>query len=405
MFSIIFIPEFARDGSVESPSVLYAKLVGRFRYVDVGILAIAFLHFLAGGVLRKRRLTVPRSLAMPGAGFLACIAVSAVYGTFRGGTNIFFDWRGLALGMALYVVWAFWLQDAEEVGFCLRLFAAYTGLRIAFLYILFAFGVRDTLLGVSIPVFDGPVLSAIVFAGLLGSTWYSSEPSNRRFLWAALAIGAGLMVVLCLRRTYWAELGIGGFILALLQKQHRGRNLLAALGVVCVAALLLGSSLQSRLQSFDPTGDTGQFSADNADHVNDLLDAWEQVRQLPFLGLGLGTSYPTWRIRHWKAESVMVHNAPLHVWLKYGLAGLICYIWFHIALLRWLYRQIAATAAPARAFLTAAFAYVAAEFIVTLGFAPWPYSELQLTTLLSLIVAASIAVARQPHFANRFDTA
>ena len=56
------------------------------------------------------------------------------------------------------------------------------------------------------------------------------------------------------------------------------------------------------------------------------------------MGIGLGTSYPTWHIRHWKPESVMVHNAVLHVWLKYGLAGLLCYLWFHVALLRWLYR-------------------------------------------------------------------
>ena len=57
------------------------------------------------------------------------------------------------------------------------------------------------------------------------------------------------------------------------------------------------------------------------------------------MGIGVGTSYSTWHIRNWKTESVMVHNAPLHVWLKYGIAGLACYVWFHIALLRWLYRR------------------------------------------------------------------
>ena len=79
-----------------------------------------------------------------------------------------------------------------------------------------------------------------------------------------------------------------------------------------------------------------EFGADNADHVLDIADAWDQVRQSPVMGIGLGTSYPTWRIKNWKTESVMVHNAPLHVWLKYGLAGLVCYLWFHLALLRWL---------------------------------------------------------------------
>jgi len=74
-------------------------------------------------------------------------------------------------------------------------------------------------------------------------------------------------------------------------------------------------------------------------------------------GIGLGTSYPTWRIKNWKTESVMVHNAPLHVWLKYGLAGLACYLWFHVALLGWLYRQ--SKSRTSNAFLSAVFAYLA----------------------------------------------
>ena len=60
----------------------------------------------------------------------------------------------------------------------------------------------------------------------------------------------------------------------------------------------------------------------------------------PLMGIGVGTAYPTWRIRNWKSESVMVHNAPIHVWLKYGAAGLVCYLWFHLLLLRWLYTAI-----------------------------------------------------------------
>ena len=109
------------------------------------------------------------------------------------------------------------------------------------------------------------------------------------------------------------------------------------------------------------------------------------------MGIGVGTAYPTWRIRNWKNESVMVHNAPIHVWLKYGVAGLICYLWFHVVLLRWLYRRSKYAAANDAVFLTVAFAYLTAQFVMTLGFAPWPYSELQLTTLISFILAAAFS--------------
>jgi O-antigen ligase len=111
------------------------------------------------------------------------------------------------------------------------------------------------------------------------------------------------------------------------------------------------------------------------------------------MGIGLGTSYPTWEIRNWKPESVMVHNAPLHVWLKYGLAGLASYLWFHVALLRWVCR-LARKPGPRQAFLASAFAYLLAQFVVTLGFAPWPYSEVQMTTVLSFLVAAVACVSR-----------
>ena len=107
----------------------------------------------------------------------------------------------------------------------------------------------------------------------------------------------------------------------------------------------------------------------------DLVDAWEQVRQSPIMGIGLGTSYSTWHIRRWKPESVMVPQRPATCLAQYGLAGLLCYLWFHLALLRWLYRRSRVQQLPHGGFLGAAFAYLAAQFFMTLGFAPWPYSS------------------------------
>ena len=200
-------------------------------------------------------------------------------------------------------------------------------------------------------------------------------------------------MLLCFRRTYWGELGVGTVILLVLRKRHRIRNFALVAATVGVAAILLGNSFASRIQSLDVTGADNEFSADNADHLLDLADAWDQVRQSPLVGIGLGTSYPTWRIRNWKTDSVMVHNAPLHVWLKYGLAGLVCYLWFHLALLGWLYRR-AKQLQPHDSFLSVAFAYLGAQFLMTLGFAPWPYSELQLTTLMSFILAVAVMTGR-----------
>jgi hypothetical protein len=82
------------------------------------------------------------------------------------------------------------------------------------------------------------------------------------------------------------------------------------------------------------------------------------------------------------------------------MAGLLCYLWFHLALLKWLYRRARTASARDAGFLAAAFGYLTAQFVMTLGFAPWPYSELQLTTLMSFILAAAMP-ARQSRIEAR----
>ncbi len=393
LFSIIFVPEFPRSAA---PNILYEKATLGFRVVDLALLAIAIVHLVFIGCLRSKQLRLPAAVAIPGLAFLACIGVAAIYGALRGGRNFFFDWRGIALGMALYVVWSFWVQNSEEVGFAVRCFATYVGLRVVLLYALYAAGYRDTLFGASIPLFDGPILSAIVFVTLLAVGARQHAGFRIRSILIGLAIAGGLMVLLCMRRTYWIELGLGVFIVILLQRRHRVRHFAVLIAVIFIVGLALGPSFLNRLESLDVTRSDTPYSADNADHLNDLYDAWYQVQRSPIFGIGLGTSYETWHIRNWKSESVMVHNAPLHVWLKYGVAGLLCYLWFHVALLRWIHRQTRPADGPHRPFVVAVFSYLCAQFIVTLGFAPWPYSEVQLTLLMSFLLAAVVTLSRSP---------
>ena len=390
LFSIIFLPEFSRDGG-ESLSPVYSKALAGFRFIDLLILLVVFCHLVALGCLRSKRVCLPRTLALPGLGFLACIGAAICNGYTHGGSKFFFDWRGLALGIGLYFVWSFWMQDRADVAAAVRVFLVYMGLRIGLLYALYLGGYRDTVASISIPIFDGPILSCIVFTGLLAFRYQESARNwISKLACLSLAMAAYLIVVLCLRRTYWGELAVGTVLLLLLKRRHRIRSFMLTGLAVVMAAGVLGSSFSGRVLSLDVTRTDTQFSADNADHLHDLMDAWYEVRQSPVLGIGVGTSYPTWHIRNWKPESVMVHNAPLHVWLKYGIAGLLCYLWFHLALLRWLYKRAKTALSSEQVFLGTAFAYLAAQFAVTLSFAPWPYSEVQLTTLMSFIVAAAV---------------
>src|SRR5208337_3486068 len=401
LFSIIFLPEFLHEGDGATGSFVYTKVAGGFRFIDVGILLLVLLHLAALACSRKQIVRFPRALVLPGVAFLGCIATGIWYGHGHGGTSFFFDWRGLALGIGLYFVWNFWIQNSAQLHSAIRLAAIYVGVRIALLYALYLTGHGETLLGVPIPTFDGPALSAIVFTALLAFRYQeSSVDSLHKLLWMALAAAAYLIVLLCFRRTYWGELAIGTAILLLLQQRHRVRNFVLAGATVCIAAVTLGKPFAARVRSLDFMQMDSEFGADNSDHLHDLLDAWDQVRASPLMGIGVGTAYPTWRIRNWKNESVMVHNAPIHVWLKYGAVGLICYLWFHARLLRWLHARSNYLAPNDAAFLSVAFAYLTAQFAMTLGFAPWPYSELQLTVLISFILAAAFSGACSPSMRN-----
>jgi hypothetical protein len=400
LFSLILLPEYLQGvGNLDAKSILYRETIGPLRIVDILLLGILAAHGMVWATSRRARLHFPKTAAVPGLGFLVATSLAMAYGWLHGGTNLFFDWRALALGIGLYGVFAMWVQTPREAQWALHLFASYMAVRIGLIYTSFLSGGGDVIVGLRIPVFDGPTLSAIVLTAVL-ALWMSDCAIGkvRKLLWMTLSAAAYLLVLLCFRRTFWAELVIATALLLVLVKYHRKRKILLAVATVAAVATMLGPAFYERTRSMDFTTSESEYSQDNADHVGEVLDAWEQVQQQPLLGIGLGRSYPTLRIQEWKEESVMVHNAPLHVWLKYGLLGLACYVWFHFALFRWLQRRHRELGGEGQVLTGPALLFLVAQFAVSLGFTPWPYSSLQTTTLIAFLLAVAIRVTSQCRF-------
>jgi len=99
----------------------------------------------------------------------------------------------------------------------------------------------------------------------------------------------------------------------------------------------------------------------------------------------VGVPYETVRILAWKTESWGVHNAIMHVWLLYGLFGLLTYLWLHFRLFGWLKFQSQNQIGMLGAFTQVTFAFVVAQFLMTLGFAPWPYGSMQNVIVTSFL--------------------
>jgi O-antigen ligase len=261
-------------------------------------------------------------------------------------------------------------------------------------------------------------LNAAVLLALFALRFGPQETSSLRKIWWGIVGGsASLLVLLSFRRSFWAELAIGALILAALRRKRR----LVAFGLIVVVAALVaglgGDRVYQRVKSMNPfVPGQAEYTSDNEDHVNEVLDAIDQVQQTPILGIGLGKMFRTPRTSDWKAESWGVHNGLLHAWLLYGLLGLVAYLWFHVSLFRWLHRLQQLNVEPrVRSLAQVALAYLIGPFLVSFGFSPWLYGALNNDTLVAFILGSLLVshswslrgetrltrLARQPRYSFR----
>ena len=126
LWSIIFVPEFARSDDSAVVSWPYYKAILGFRYIDLLLIALVWLHFIFLGCLRtSTRRNSPAAASCPD--WRSCWSSALPSFTeLHGGTNFFFDWRALGLAIALYLVWSFWLQSTRTSSWrcAIRLYAS-----------------------------------------------------------------------------------------------------------------------------------------------------------------------------------------------------------------------------------------------------------------------------------------
>ena len=396
LFFLVLLREYESSEGLASP--IYGKAMLGFRWIDLVLLGVCALQWLvATGPLSRLRI-VPRTLHAPIAVFAVAITLATLNGYIQGGIHVFFDWRDILLGAGLTLCFACWIRTPEELYEGARIFALTIGLATMFYFWRFlvgGYGTQAAVPGVRTPLYDGPTLHAAVVLALLGCRFSLTENSPlRKTVWAGLGLAGSQLVILSLRRTFWGELAVG--LAALLFLVKRSRLAIAAFtaATLILAVSFQGERISARAGSLSTNaGSASPYGVTNTDHINDLLDAWDHVKENPVLGIGLGRPYATKRIRHWKTESWGVHNGLLHTWLLYGLLGLIGYVWFHFSLLRWLNRtQRMSRHTTVEAFSQVALACVAGPFVMSLGFSPWPYGSLQHIVVAAFILGSLFSV-------------
>jgi hypothetical protein len=400
--SLFLLVSFRQHSSQDGlSSALYDPVWGGFRRIDLLLLGVFYVHGLWILATRQRMPRMPKSLKRPALLFFGAVGIAYLYGLYQQGEHLYFDWREIVLGVGLGLIFICWIKTAAALQEAVRVFAFVMSTRIFYLLVSYAVGrgVEGTVPGLVTPVFDGPTLDAAVLLALLAFRFCSERQTHtyraQKIWWMIAGAGASLLVLLSFRRTFWGEMVVGTLVLvAFLGKKYIATlvPLLVMLGLVVVVA---DRRFYLRAESLDPFADKSQYAITNEDHVGDVLDAFDQVKEHPVLGIGLGRPYTTYRIRAWKTESSEVHNALLHVWVFYGLVGLVAYIWFHASLFRWLKQLQATHANPGvRVFCQVGLAYLFGQFLMTCAFTPWFYGELQTNILIFFVVGSCLSLQR-----------
>lgn len=394
IFSLLWFREYS---TADGPrSFLYVESWGGFRLADLLVMGLVYFHLLWILGTRQPIPRIPSILKKPALLFLVALGISICWGVYQGGTHVYFDWRDIFLGAGLALVFSCWIRTPEALHEALYIFAAVMGLRVLYILTGYVAGTRANLTvisGFATPYYDSAALSAAVFLALMCFQFVPLESSSFQKIVLVIAGGAGLLVLLSFRRALSVDLTVGVIILAAFKRRR-----IAAYGLIVViavsVALLGGNRVYQRIKSMDPfaTG-PAEYTSDNEDHVNDVLEAFDQVKQHPLLGIGLGRTYRTPRLSAWKVESWGVHNGLLHTWLLYGLLGLVDYLWFHASVFRWLKRLHAARLDPrVRALAQVGLAYLVGPFILSFAFSPLPYGSLTIDILVFFTIGSLLSL-------------
>lgn len=383
-----------------------------FQQTPLGIPAHFVLFFLLLAVMTPHVVATPRfSMAgrMKDLGIFrlavlawAVIGFAIAVAIVRGSPELFADWRNLLITTITAGFAGKFLASQPWRRIVLIDLAIVYGLLSVPTLVVYALGEGNSLFGVRTTVFDAPTLYMAGFSAMTAAWFYVfPTPAQGRTRTTLLNLGgmaASLLVLLSFRRSFWVAWAVGLAVILLISmrlKQFSRIRIIGALAglgaLIIVAVFALGTeAFAARLESFLP-GSTGQFSATNEDHLNDIVDAWRVVERDPILGLGIGRAYETNLISEWKTESFEVHSAPLHVWLKFGIAGAVVYLAFHFGIIR--------AALRTRGLVPIA-AFLIAELAAT-TFGTWPYGSFQMSVFHGLLIALLATTYDSPARSSR----
>ncbi len=150
--------------------------------------------------------------------------------------------------------------------------------------------------------------------------------SQRRTPMIILAVGLAAMLLILVSRRATLSTRIGAMCLLLA----------IVAGAVMLDRTLLEGQLESRLESLS-LRESRLRGTSNWEHLHDAEDALELIERSPILGYGTGSLFPN-RILSYAGDDVPFHSPYLHSWVRFGIFGLVAYLFLQVHVLVRLYR-------------------------------------------------------------------
>jgi hypothetical protein len=343
----------------------------------------------------------------------AALALAIAVAIVTGAPDLFADWRNFVLTILVILVIAPWLSEKEWKRQALGDLVIAYGVAGVFLLVRWLLGGGDVIFDQRVTVFYWPHLFVMTFAAVAGammvlatigaspasseaSRGAMSRPWSARSSWVlGSSVVCTLVIMLSFRRSFWLAWAVGMFVVLVIawnRRQLTSRNVMAVgvtvtIGFVALFVAMGTEAVLDRFESFLPSS-SGDYSATNEDHVNDVVEAFRAISDEPILGVGIGRTYPTPSLAHWKVRSFEVHNAVVHAWLKFGIVGMIVFLGFHLQWIRSLLRPVQDLEFDAvRAGLAA---YIISQFANTLV-QTWVYGRVQMAIHMGVLLAVVLA--------------
>ena len=159
-------------------------------------------------------------------------------------------------------------------------------------------------------------------------------------------------------------------------------------GLITIALTWSALDWGGRFASLDPTQTRADnvYATTNQGHIDDILDGWDQVRAHPITGLGVGVLYHPTRTARWKGDAGMVHNAPVEMWIKFGLLGVVVFFAIYFILFRDIWRRRRGSGCSDLLAFGAG-AFLLGNFVVICTVYAWPFSTWEKGILIFTLIA------------------